>query len=158
MYSVGLTLGKFAPFHRGHQFLVESALRECGRLVVVVYQAKRTTDLPLAVRAGWIRALYPEAEVLEAAGAPEDSGSDPAIRKLHEDFLRDFMAGRRVDAFFSCEPYGAWAADVLGCENRLVDPGRSVVPVSGTLIRSDPERYREFLHPLVFADLVGVSA
>ena len=33
----GLTLGKFAPFHRGHQLLVETALAEVDELVVMVY-------------------------------------------------------------------------------------------------------------------------
>ena len=34
---VGLTLGKFAPLHRGHQYLIETALAETERLVVLIY-------------------------------------------------------------------------------------------------------------------------
>ena len=34
---VGLTLGKFAPLHRGHQSLIEKALAETDRLIVMIY-------------------------------------------------------------------------------------------------------------------------
>jgi HTH-type transcriptional regulator, transcriptional repressor of NAD biosynthesis genes len=33
---VGLTLGKFAPLHRGHQQLIETALSETERLIVLI--------------------------------------------------------------------------------------------------------------------------
>lgn len=153
MYPVGLTLGKFAPFHRGHQFLIETALSEVDHLIVVVYQARRTIDVPLPVRAEWIRTLYPEAEVLEAPDAPEETGSDPRIRALHEEFLASFLAGRRIDAFYSSEPYGAWVSRILGCADRRVDPLRQSVPVSGTRIRGALSEHRDFLDPVVRRDL-----
>jgi cytidyltransferase-like protein len=153
MYDVGLTLGKFAPLHRGHQYLIETALREVGRLIVVVYGAGQTTDIPLAVRAGWIRRLYPAVEVLEAPEAPEDRGSSSEIRKIHEDFLGRFLAGRHIDAFYSSEDYGEYASRVFGCVNRLVDKERATVPVSATMIRGDPLGLRGMVDPLVLADL-----
>lgn len=153
MYSVGMTLGKFAPLHRGHQFLIETALSEVDHLIVVVYEAKRTIDVPLSVRAGWIRKLYPAAEVLEAAGAPEETGADPRIRALHEEFIASFLAGRRIDAFYSSEPYGEWVSRLLGCADRRVDPLRKAVPVSGTRIRGAPQDHCRYLHDLVRADL-----
>ena len=64
--TIGLTLGKYAPLHRGHQYVIETALAEVERLIVVVYDSPSTTRIPLGVRAGWIRALYPSAEVIEA--------------------------------------------------------------------------------------------
>jgi len=154
MYETGLTLGKFAPFHKGHQFLVETGLRESRRLIVVIYEAGRSTNIPLPVRAGWIRSLYPEAEVLEAPEGPEDRGYSPEVMRLQEEFLRGFLAGRRIDAFFSSEAYGAHVSQALGCANRVVDAGRVAVPISATMIRADPWACREWLDPLVRADLV----
>ncbi|MBA3531684.1 MAG: adenylyltransferase/cytidyltransferase family protein [Ardenticatenales bacterium] len=55
----GLTLGKFAPLHRGHQFLIETALAEMEQVSVIVYDSPEVTAVPLPVRAGWIRQLYP---------------------------------------------------------------------------------------------------
>lgn len=77
MYSVGLRLGKFAPFHRGHRFLVETALSECRRVLVVVYPAALHTEIHLSVRAGWIRELCPRAEVLEAPEGPPRTRATP---------------------------------------------------------------------------------
>jgi HTH-type transcriptional regulator, transcriptional repressor of NAD biosynthesis genes len=155
MYGTGLTLGKFAPFHRGHQYLIETALREVERLTVIVYSAKGTTDIPLELRAGWIRRLYPQVEVLEAPHGPEATGYTPEIMEAQEDFLLRFLGGRRIDAFFSSEPYGDHVSRALGCVNRLVDPARACVPVSGSMIRPAPWAFRDHVDPLVRADLVG---
>lgn len=154
MYELGLTLGKFAPFHRGHRYLIETALAECRRVLVVVYPATRHTDIPLEVRAGWIRELCPGAEALEAAGGPEDSGYAPEIKRLHEDFLVRFLAGRRVDAFYSSEPYGAHVSAALGCADRRVDQDRAAWPVSGTALRADPGLWARYLDLPVRSDLV----
>ena len=35
--KIGFTIGKFAPLHKGHQFLIETALKEMDKLIVVVY-------------------------------------------------------------------------------------------------------------------------
>ena len=66
MKCIGLTLGKFAPFHKGHQYIVETALAEMDELIVLIYNASDVTDIPLQVRAGWIRALYPRVTVTES--------------------------------------------------------------------------------------------
>jgi len=38
--------------------------------------------------------------------------------------------------------------------NRLVDPNRSRLPVTGTLLRENPYDYRQFIHPKVYRDLI----
>jgi hypothetical protein len=53
----GLVLGKFAPLHKGHQLLIE-------------------TTLPLSLRAGWIRQIYPQVRVIEAEDGPTEVGDD----------------------------------------------------------------------------------
>ncbi len=62
----GLTVGKFAPLHAGHQLLIETALGEVDQLLVVIYDCPETTSVPLPVRAAWLREIYPTAQVLEA--------------------------------------------------------------------------------------------
>ena len=55
----GLTLGKYAPLHRGHQLVIETALREMDEVVVIVYHSPRVTRVPLGVRSGWLRSRRP---------------------------------------------------------------------------------------------------
>ena len=49
----GLTLGKFAPLHKGHQLVIETALAEVDELTVVIYDSPEVTPVPLSVRANW---------------------------------------------------------------------------------------------------------
>ena len=37
MKKIGFTIGKFAPWHKGHQFLIETALKEMDEFYVVIY-------------------------------------------------------------------------------------------------------------------------
>ncbi len=150
---VGLTLGKFAPLHKGHQYLIETALREVDELLVVVY-ASDLTDIPLSTRAGWIRALHPTVTVLEAPDGPQETGDDPEIQHRHDVYLANLLTGRGVTDFYSSETYGEPTARALGARNHLVDPARTHIPIRATQIREDPYAARAFLDPLVYKDLI----
>lgn len=149
----GLVLGKFAPFHRGHQLLVERSLAETDETVVLIYDAPETTRVPLDQRAGWIRALYPAARVIEGHRAPSATGRDPAIMRLQEDYIRGVVPAP-ITHFFSSEWYGAHVSAALGAVDRRVDEARGVVPISGTEMRRSPYENRAFVHPLVYRDLI----
>lgn len=68
--TTGMTLGKFAPLHRGHQHVIETALRENDHVIVLIYAAPDIKCSPLEVRSHWIRQLYPQVEVIEAIDGP----------------------------------------------------------------------------------------
>ncbi len=150
----GLTLGKFAPLHKGHQYLIEKALATVDHLVVIVYDAQEITDIPLGIRADWIRQLYPEVEVIEADDVPKDKGYTEAIQQKHERYIASLVAHRRIDKFFSSEPYGARMSKALGAENVVVDAERETYRISGTEIRRNPERYRAYLDDRVYEALL----
>lgn len=63
MTNRGLTLGKFAPLHKGHQLLIETALAEMDDVIVIIYDCPEVTNIPLPVRADWIRQLYPTVQL-----------------------------------------------------------------------------------------------
>ena len=150
----GLTLGKFAPLHRGHQLLIETALAETDELVVIIYDCPQTTRVPLHVRAGWLRKLYPRARVVEAWDGPTEVSDTPEIKRRHEDYVIRRLGLGGFTHFYSSEFYGEHMSRALGAVNRVVDAARAAVPVSATEIRRDPFARREFLHPLVYRDLV----
>lgn len=150
--KVGLTLGKYAPFHAGHQRLIEIALAEMDHLIVVVYNAPEATQIPLEIRAGWIRALYPGVEVREAWDGPTEIGRTDGIKKKHEDYLKKKIGDRRIAAFYSGEFYGKHISRALKADNRKID--RRAVDISGTMIRDNPFKYKSYLDPLVYKDFV----
>jgi NadR type nicotinamide-nucleotide adenylyltransferase len=150
----GLTLGKFAPLHRGHQLLIETALSEMDELSVIIYDCPETTAVPLCVRAEWIRRLYPEVRLIEAWDGPTEVGEAPEIRKKHEDYILRRLALSGFTHFYSSEFYGEHMSLALGAANRIVDDVRREVPVSGTEIRKNPYALREYLDPRVYRDLI----
>ncbi len=149
----GLTLGKFAPFHRGHQMLIEAALSEVDELVVIVY-ATDLIDVPLQVRAGWIQELYPTVRVIEAWDGPDGYGDTPEICREQETYILKKLNGLRITHFYSSEFYGDHVSRSLGAVDRRIDEARTVVPISGTALREDYFAGRQYIAPMVYADLI----
>jgi HTH-type transcriptional regulator, transcriptional repressor of NAD biosynthesis genes len=153
--SHGLTLGKFAPFHSGHQFLIETALAEVDRLTVIIYDEPTVTPVPLPIRANWIRQLYPQVTVLEAWDGPTEMGDTSAIKRQHEDYIIHDLGISDITHFYSSEFYGDHMSIALGAINRLVNPDRTIIPISATKIRANPWLNRNYLHPIVYRDLIA---
>ena len=63
--KIGFTIGKFAPLHKGHQLLIETALREMDKFYVIVYDTD-LINIKVDNRAKWIKDLYPNVEILIA--------------------------------------------------------------------------------------------
>ncbi|RUT05145.1 transcriptional regulator NadR [Dulcicalothrix desertica PCC 7102] len=150
----GLTLGKYAPLHKGHQFVIETAILEMNKVVVMIYDSPEVTNIPLAVRVNWLRSIYPSVEVIEAWDGPSETGLTPEIKKMHEDYIIKQLAGRKITHFYSSEFYGEHVSEALGAINRLVDCERNTVPISATQIRENAYACRSYLHPLVYRDLI----
>lgn len=128
--TLGVTVGKFHPFHLGHDHLLRTAKAQVDHLVVLVGDAPGQTP-PAEVRAGWIRALHPDVEVRVV---PEDIPETPAAWGAR---ALEVLGGRRPDLAFTSEAYGEpWAA-AMGARHVAVDPDRSAVAISGTALRAD---------------------
>jgi HTH-type transcriptional repressor of NAD biosynthesis genes len=150
----GLTLGKYAPLHRGHQHVIETALAEVDKVSVVIYDAPETTNVPLSVRVNWLKALYPKVNVIEAWDGPADVGDTPEIKQKQEDYLLHRLKLTGITHFYSSEFYGAHVSQAFGAVNRVVDAARQLVPISATQIRAHPYEQRAFVPPLVYRDLI----
>jgi len=154
--TIGLTLGKYAPLHRGHQFVIETALKEMDDVIVLIYDSPETTDIPLHVRSGWIRALYPSVRVVEAWDGPTGVGYSPDEMRAHEAYVLSLpvIADGAVTHFYSSEPYGAHMSHALRAVDRRVDGSRKCFPISATMIREHPFAHRDLMDPIVYRDLV----
>lgn len=149
----GLVVGKFAPLHRGHEHVIQTALAACETVSLWTYANPEFPDMPVAVRQQWLRTLFPTATVLPA---PVDPPPDSAPDAVHQRFVAETLAawGVEVDAVFTSEAYGDGLAAALGAVHVPVDPERTRHPISGTLLRTDIHAHRDALDPRVYAHFV----
>ncbi|MEO7181797.1 MAG: adenylyltransferase/cytidyltransferase family protein, partial [Gemmatimonadaceae bacterium] len=142
-YEHALIIGKFYPPHRGHEYLIESALLHCRRVSVLVL-ASSAEQLPMEPRARWLRECFPRAEGLRVIAQLDDvpmDFDDPDIWRAHVAVMRhalDRSADERgereipIDVVFSSEAYGAELARHFDAAHVCLDRARALHPVSGT--------------------------
>jgi HTH-type transcriptional regulator, transcriptional repressor of NAD biosynthesis genes len=140
----GFLLGKFLPFHRGHQFLIDAARRQVEALTVLVCSVQ-SEPIPGWQRYAWVKNTFPDLDVRHV------TDENPQTPEEHPDFWNIWRETIRrntpegIGVVFSSEAYGDTLALVLGIRHVCVDPERRQVPVSGTMIRQDPQKYWEFI-------------
>ena len=152
MKKVGFTIGKFAPFHKGHQFLLETALNEMEEMYVVVYDTD-VIKISVEERAKWIKELYPNVNIIYAFNSPKQYGLDEKSVNIQMKYLSKLIEGIPVTHFYSSEPYGEKVAKYLKIENRLVDKERKRIPISATKIRNDYYENKKYLEDVVIKNL-----
>jgi HTH-type transcriptional repressor of NAD biosynthesis genes len=150
--SHGLYLGKFAPFHAGHEHVINEALKTVEHLTVLIYEAPGLTEVPLTRRANWIRDSNPEIEVIECPDGPTDVTYEITGMQAHEQYVLKKLGESKITHFFSSEPYGEHMSAALGAIDIRIDQGRERVPISATTIREDLYAHRRFLSPRVYFD------
>lgn len=171
-FECGLVVGKFAPLHRGHQLVIETALEQCREVVLLTYCDPEVPSHPPDLRERWLAELYPQTVRLvvtnerlatwypgESRVMPRNDADDETHREFMADLLRHVIR-REVDAVFSSESYGEGFAAHLtryfgrSVQHVCVDSAREVVPISGRIIRADVHNARQWLHPAVYASFV----
>ena len=141
-YGLGLVIGKFLPPHHGHKLLIDSAMAQSERTVVIVC-AKPDDFVDGEIRGQWLREIHPGAEVMVIDDRYDENDS----RIWATNTIR--WLGRSPDAVFTSEDYGEPYAALMGSRHVSVDRARLRVPVSGTAVRKDAFANWEFLEPPV---------
>lgn len=154
--KTGLFLGKFSIFHSGHQFVIDQALLEVDRLIILIYDSPSSTPIPLDVRAKWIETIYSNSPITVIQGwcGPEETGYTEDIINLQNEYIKKVVGDREITHFFSSEPYGEHVSKTLNCINRVIDMTRQTIPISASDIQKKPYQYREFINPIVYKDLI----
>lgn len=156
MKRVGFTIGKFAPLHKGHQYLIEMALKEMDEFYVIVYETN-LINIPVEKRANWIHKLYPSVKILIARNPPSQYGLDEKSVKIQTNYLKDILGDIYVTHFFSSEKYGEFVARAFNVVNRIIDYNRAYVPISATKIRSNLDKYSKYISNIVLNDLKNMN-
>lgn len=148
-FNLGVTIGKFLPPHNGHHLLIETALRQCERLVVIVcWKSDDFIDGP--TRAAWLRERHPDAQIMVIDDRPEYDDDDS---QLWASLTMNWL-GQKPDAAFTSELYGEKWAYFLGCAHVCVDLEHVQIPIRATWIRANPRAHLQYLSPAVRAHFV----
>ena len=155
--KIGLTLGKFAPFHYGHRFLIQTALDEMDKVIVMAYEDD-CINIPVQKRADWIRKSFKEniqnMEIIGCYDGPQAVGYTDEIMKKHEDYILDKVGDKKITHFYSSEKYGDHVSKALKAVDRRVDMLHQTVAISGTKIRNNPYNSKHYMPPHVYKDLI----
>ena len=150
--KIGFTIGKFSPLHKGHQYLIETALKEMDKFYVVIYETD-VINIPLQIRANWIKKLYPQVEILYAYHPPKQYGLDEKSVKIQMDYLLPIIQKLNCTHFYSSEKYGEKVAKYLNIIDRRVDEKREIIPIRATNIRENLEKNKEKIEDFIIKDI-----
>ena len=150
--KVGFTIGKFAPFHKGHEYLLDTALKEMDKMYVLINNTD-VTDVPLEKRAEWIKKLYPNVNIILGENPPQKYGMDEESVKIQTNYLKDVFKNIPVTHFYSSELYGKYVARDLNVIDRRVS---KEIPICATKIRKDLEKNKKYLDKLVYKNIANI--
>jgi HTH-type transcriptional regulator, transcriptional repressor of NAD biosynthesis genes len=145
MFKNGLVVGKFYPPHRGHKYLIDTAVKSSEHVTVIVC-AKESESIPGILRAKWLQEIHPKVRVMLMNDNKLADDDSEGWAKYTISVL-----GFVPDAVFTSENYGDPYASFMGCVHVLVDKDRVTIPISGTMVRSNPMKYADYLEPVVRA-------
>ena len=180
-YGTGLVVGKFAPLHLGHQFVIDTALEQCDHVVIASWSIPEFSGCEPERRRGWLAELYPQTTRLVVDNAwladwtcttgqptpPLPTNDDPDVdHRRFVGWLCTHVLNRTVDVVFTSEEYGPgfaieleqWFAEHdqrTSVAHVAVDRDRAKMPISGTLIRDmSPSDRTQWLSPVVASSFV----
>lgn len=149
-YKVGMYGGKFMPFHKGHNYCIDVASKECDIVYVILFYGasdeinimKNSNEEYLTVKdriKHMKKAIKKYDNVkfatIDCSLLKNEDGSENWDAETP--LVLDIVGGR-VDAAYSSEPsYGDYFKRAYpNCVHRIVDYKRIKYPISGTKIRN----------------------
>ena len=144
--TTGMLLGKFMPPHMGHITLANFAKNFVDELTIVVGSLK---DEPIKgeLRYQWMSDMFPNVNVVHLTDEnPQYPEEHPDFWKIWHDSLMCVLPSK-PDYVFAGEEYGLPLAQTLGAEFIPSNMGRSIIPVSATMIRNNPIKNWEYIAP-----------
>lgn len=151
--SVGVVLGTFLPFHKGHEMLINFAKSHpaCERLVVIL--SSRSFE-PISGLNRWMAIVATVGRGVtvylhEDDEAPQSPKSldDPEFWQYWKGVILEACLGEEPSFVFSSEGYGYRVAGLFeNCRHVLFDFEREHRGVSGTLIRGNPILWQDELN------------
>lgn len=145
----GFVFGKFLPFHKGHQAMIEFALEKCDLLSVLICASDKE-NISGDVRKKWIEETFktgkkPEVLLFNYKEEELINSSVPS-REASNAWAKEFKKVFPLHTVLvTSEVYGDYVADAMGIKHIPFDLAREIVPCSASMIRNDIQKCWNYL-------------
>lgn len=142
-YDCGLICGRFQTFHIGHESLVETGLKLCDRVLILVGSAQESgterNPYDLATRMDMLKAIYGEGEQIMMHGLADLTDENDIRpewgRYLLDNVDRYLYKAPELMIYGNDESRSRWfdPEDIRDTSEFIVNRGR--IPISATMVR-----------------------
>lgn len=142
-YDCGLICGRFQTFHIGHESLVETGLKLCDRVLILVGSAQESgterNPYDLATRMDMLKAIYGEGERIIMHGLADLTNENDIRpewgRYLLDNVDRYLYKAPELMIYGNDESRSRWfdPEDIRDTSEFIVNRGR--IPISATMVR-----------------------
>ncbi|HEY9258322.1 AAA family ATPase [Chitinophaga sp.] len=150
--------GKFMPFHKGHEAMINFALSACDFLTVLICCSDQE-PLPAAIRQSWLEDTFrhiPHIEIrtyeYDEQLLPNTSETSVTISAIWAEQFKQFFPDYNI--VVTAEPYGDLVAEFMGIRHIPFNLKKDLYPVSATHIRTNLFNNWAYLPDSVKASLV----
>ncbi len=133
--------GKFLPFHKGHEAMINFALSKCNFLTVLVCCSDKE-NIPDTVRKLWIERTFEKQKNIEVktlnyleSELPNTSETSKEVSKIWAGIFKKQLPDYSL--LITSEEYGNFVAAFMNIQHIAFDISKKLFPVSATAVRND---------------------
>src|SRR6187402_1317487 len=126
--------GKFMPFHKGHEAMINFALTKSDHLTILICCSDKETLSP-AFRKRWIEDTFSYKNNFDVrvfnyyeSELPNTSVSSTDVSKIWAEKFKALLPDYSL--LITSEPYGEYVADFMNIQHIPFDPERNIIPIS----------------------------
>lgn len=133
--------GKFLPFHKGHEAMINFALANCDFLTVLVCCSDKE-NIQDTYRKAWIEKAFEKEKNIEIrtfnyleSELPNTSESSESVSKIWAEVFKKQLPDYSL--LITSEEYGNFVAAFMNIQHIAFDIPKKLYPVSATAVRND---------------------
>ena len=133
--------GKFLPFHKGHEAMINFALSKCDFLTILVCCSDKE-NIPGTVRSSWIKKTFENVKKVDVrvfnyseSELPNTSETSESVSKIWANIFKMQLPDHSL--LITSENYGNFVASFMNIQHIAFDIPRKIFPVSATAVRND---------------------
>lgn len=139
--SKAFVFGKFLPFHKGHEAMINFALSKCDFLTVLVCCSDKE-NISDTVRSSWIQKTFENEKKVEVrtfnyleSELPNTSETSKEVSEIWADIFKKQLPDYSL--LITSEEYGNFVAVFMNIQHIAFDIPKKLFPVSATAVRND---------------------